>query len=184
MENVVYQGMTFEPFIKREEIQKEIQRLAVEIERDCQTDNPIFLCVLNGAYVFAADLYRAINIPKSEITFIRFKSYEGTASTGAVKQIMGLVDDLSDREVIIIEDIVDTGVTAVQLRKKLADYKPKCVKMVTLLFKPDSLKQGTKPEYVGFSIPSRFILGYGLDIDGMARNLPDIYVLKEKETQN
>ena len=181
MENVVYQGMTFEPFIKRDEIQKQIKRLAAEIKRDCQSDNPIFLCVLNGAFVFAADLYREIDLPKSEITFIRFKSYEGTSSTGAVKQIMGLVDDLSGRDVIIIEDIVDTGVTAVQLRKKLAEYGTKSVKMVTLLFKPDSLKQGTPPEYVGFSIPSRFILGYGLDIDGMARNLPDIYVLKTED---
>ncbi len=181
MKNVVYQGMTFEPYIRREEINEQIKRLAAEIKRDCQSENPIFLCVLNGAFVFAADLYREIDLPKSEITFIRFKSYEGTSSTGDVKQVMGLVEDISGREVIIIEDIVDTGVTAVQLRKKLAEYAPKSVKMVSLLFKPDSLKQGTAPEYVGFSIPPRFILGYGLDIDGMARNLPDIYVLKKDE---
>ena len=180
MENeVVYQGMTFEPFIKRDEIKKQIKRLAAEIKRDYPNGDPVFLCVLNGAYVFAADLYRECDLPKSEITFIRFKSYEGTSSTGAVKQIMGLVDDISGRDVIIIEDIVDTGVTAVQLRKMLAEYKPKSVKMVSLLFKPDSLRQGTPPEYVGFSIPTRFILGYGLDIDGLARNLPDIYVLKD-----
>ena len=94
---------------------------------------------------------------------------------------MGLVDDISGRDVIIIEDIVDTGVTAVQLRKMLAEYSPKSVKMVSLLFKPDSLRQGMPPEYIGFSIPTRFILGYGLDIDGLARNLPDIYVLKEED---
>ena len=179
MENVVYQGMTFEPFIRREEIQKQIQRLADEIMRDYKDDNPLFLCVLNGAFVFAADLFRLCQFPKSEIAFIRFKSYEGTSSTGEVQQILGLNEDITGRSVIIVEDIVDTGVTAVQLRKVLAERNPKSVKMAALLFKPASLKQGTAPEYVGFNIPSRFILGYGLDIDGMARNLPDIYVLKQ-----
>ena len=179
MANVVYQGMTFEPFISREEIKQQIHRLAEEIKRDCQDDNPIFLCVLNGAFMFAADLFRECDFPKAEISFIRIKSYEGTSSTGKTKEIMGLVDDISGRNVIIIEDIVDTGTTAVQMRKILMQRNPKSVKMAALLFKPGSLKQGEAPEYVGFSIPSRFILGYGLDIDGMARNLPDIYVLKE-----
>ncbi|MBR1803429.1 MAG: hypoxanthine phosphoribosyltransferase [Muribaculaceae bacterium] len=181
MEDLVYQGMTFEPFITRGEIQERVQRLAEEIKRDCTSDNPLFLCVLNGAFIFAADLFRACDFPTAEISFIRFKSYEGTSSTGKVKQLMGLTDDIAGRDVIIVEDIVDTGVTAVQMRKVLAERNPRSVKMASLLFKPDSLKQGTAPEYVGFSIPSKFILGYGLDIDGQARNLPDIYVLKEEK---
>ena len=171
--------MTFDPFIGRDEIKKQIKRLAAEIKRDCHDDNPIFVCVLNGAFMFAADLIRECDFARQEITFIRFKSYEGTSSTGQVKQVLGLNEDIRGREVIIVEDIVDTGVTAVQLRNALLSHEPKSLKMVSLLFKPDSLKQGSAPEYVGFSIPSRFILGYGLDIDGMARNLPDIYVLKQ-----
>lgn len=179
MADITINGFTFEPYIEREKIAEQIQRVATEISRDCKTSNPLFLCVLNGAFMFAADLIRHVNLPMAEITFIRFKSYEGTTSTGVVKEIMGLNEDISGREIIIIEDIVDTGTTAVQLRALLEEHNPASVKMATLLFKPESLKQGTAPEYVGFSIPSRFILGYGLDFDGAARNLADIYVLKE-----
>ena len=179
MKEVTYQGMTFEPFITREEIQREVVRVAQEIKRDCTTDNPLLLCVLNGAFMFAADLMRACDIPQAEIAFIRFKSYEGTSSTGAVKQIMGLTEDITDREVIIVEDIVDTGVTATKLRSILAGHCARSVKMAALLFKPASLREGMPPEYIGISIPSKFIIGYGLDLDGKARNLPDIYVLKQ-----
>ena len=116
----------------------------------------------------------------AEVTFIRFKSYDGMSSTGTVKEIMGLSEDITDRNVLIVEDIIDSGVTATQLRKELEKRNPKSVKMVSLLFKPDALTVGRGPDYVGFEIPSKFILGYGLDLDGQARNLPDIYVLKEK----
>lgn len=181
MKDLVYKGMTFEPYITRDEIRQQVERVAAEIKRDCQTSNPLFVCVLNGAFIFAADLFRACDIPEAEITFIRFKSYEGTSSTGQVKQIMGLTEDIAGREIIIVEDIVDTGLTAVQMRKMLAEHNPISVKMASLLFKPDSLKQGSAPEYVGFNIPSKFILGYGLDLDGLARNLSDIYVLKQEK---
>lgn len=179
MADITINGLTFEPYITREEIAEQIQRVAKEIQKDCTTDNPLFLCVLNGAFMFAADLIRQVNLPMSEITFIRFKSYEGTTSTGVVKEIMGLNEDITGREIVIIEDIVDTGVTAMQLRAMLADHNPKSVKMASLLYKPESLKAGKAPEYVCFEIPSRFILGYGLDLDGAARNLDEIYVLKE-----
>jgi hypoxanthine phosphoribosyltransferase len=181
MKEVTYQGLTFEPYIKREEISGQVQRLAQEIKRDYDGKNPLFLCVLNGAFIFAADLFRACDMHDAEITFIRFKSYEGMASTGDVKEIMGLTEDITGRHIIIVEDIIDSGVTASQLRKELAKHEPASVKMVSLLFKPEALKVGTGPEYVGFEIPSKFILGYGLDLDGLARNLPDIYVLKEKK---
>ena len=180
-EEVTYNGLTFVPFISRDEIAAQVSRVAAELRRDCTTDNPIFLCVLNGAFMFAADLFRQCDFPAAEIAFIRFKSYEGMSSTGNVRQIMGLSEDITGRDVIIVEDIVDTGVTAEQLKKTLAAHNPHSGRMATLLYKPDSLKQGNPPEYIGFSIPSRFILGYGLDINGMARNLPDIYVLKEQD---
>lgn len=178
MSQVTIKGLTFEPYIQRDEIQKQVERVAGEIRRDYEGNDtaPIFLCVLNGSFVFAADLFRAVNFEHSEIAFIRFKSYEGTSSTGSVKQVMGLAEDITDRDVIIVEDIVDTGVTAQQLRATLEAKNPRSVKMATLLFKPESLTAGTAPEYVGFEIPSRFILGYGLDLDGEARSLPDIYV--------
>ena len=180
MDTVTYQGLTFEPYITRQQIAEQVQRVAHEIERASTGDNPLFLCVLNGAFMFAADLFRACRLPKAEITFIRFKSYEGTSSTGNVQQVMGLVEDIKGRDVIIIEDIVDTGVTAHQLRQLLLEREPRSVKMATLLFKPGSLTMGTPPEYVGFEIPSKFIIGYGLDLDGQARNLSDIYVVKSE----
>ena len=179
MDTVTYQGLEFEPYLTREQIAKQVQRVAGEIKRDCQSDNPLFLCVLNGAFVFAADLFRACDLPHAEITFIRFKSYEGTSSTGRVREIMGLTEDIQGRDIIIIEDIVDTGVTAYPLRQMLIGHNPASVKMATLLYKPGSLKLGTPPEYVGFEIPSKFIIGYGLDLDGQARNLSDIYVVKQ-----
>ena len=179
MEEVTYQGLTFEPYIRRDEIAAQVQRLADEIKRDYEGEVPLFLCVLNGSFIFAADLFRACDLHDAEITFVRFKSYEGMESTGAVKQVMGLTEDITGRHVLIVEDIIDSGVTAAKLREELAKRNPKSVKMVSLLFKPEALEVGTGPEYVGFEIPRKFILGYGLDLDGLARNLPDIYVLKE-----
>lgn len=181
MADITINGLTFEPYISREKIAEEIRRVANEIKHDCTSESPLFLCVLNGAFLFAADLMRMVDMPLSEITFLRFKSYEGTTSTGVVKEIMGLNENIEGREIIIIEDIVDTGVTAVQLRALLMEHKPASVKMASLLFKPTSLKSGTAPEYVCFEIPSRFVLGYGLDLDGAARGLDEIYVLKENK---
>ena len=178
MQEVTYQGMTFVPYIKREAIAEQVQRLAGEIMRDYQDEAPLFVCVLNGSFIFAADLFRACDLHDADITFVRYKSYVGTESTGEVKPVMGLTEDITGRHVLIVEDIIDSGITADRLRKDLAMHNPKSVKMVSLLFKPEALKVGSAPEYVGFEIPRKFILGYGLDLDGLARNLPDIYVLK------
>ncbi len=171
--------MTFVPYIKESTIQGRIAEIAAQITKDYSGLRPLFLCVLTGAFPFAADLFRSVNID-AEISFIRLKSYEGTSTTGKVKEVMGLTENLEGRDVIIIEDIVDTGTT---IKKLVEDLKAKgttSVKVASLLFKPESLLHDVKPDYVGFSIPSKFIIGFGLDLDGLARNLRDIYVLEEK----
>lgn len=180
MQETVVKGMTFVPYLSEAEIQQQVSRVAREIKASVDPANaPIFVCVLNGAFMFASDLIRACDMPQAAITFIRLKSYEGTSSTGVIKEVMGLSENLEGRDVIIIEDIVDTGITAKALRETLAQHHPKSVKMATLLFKPESLTTGAEPEFVGFKIPSRFIIGYGLDLDGEARGLRDILVLKD-----
>ncbi len=179
MNRVTYQGLTFEPYIEKARITERINALARQIEKDCEGRRPLFLCVLNGAFPFAADLFRAVQLPDSEIQFIRLKSYEGTGSTGKVKEVLGLADDIEGRTVIVVEDIVDTGRTIRRLLDDLAKKNPADLKVATLLYKPEANIENVKPDYVGFEIPSKFIIGFGLDIDEQARNLPDIWVKTE-----
>lgn len=179
MKQVTYNGLTFEPYIRREQIDRRIKELAGVITEEYKGRNPLFLCVLNGAFPFAADLFRAIDFD-AEISFIRLKSYEGMDSTGVVKEVIGLSEDIEGRAIIIVEDIVDTGNTISGLLDTLKEKKPSEIKVATLLFKPEALQKDIKPDYVGFAIPRKFIIGFGLDIDGLARNLDDIYVLKEE----
>jgi len=179
MKQVSYNGLTFEPFIEREKIQARILELAREITEQYRGRRPLLVCVLNGAFPFAAELFLNIDTD-AEISFIRLKSYEGISSTGTVKEIMGLHDDIEGRPVILVEDIVDTGQTIKRLVDTVSAKNPAEVKIATLLFKPESLQCDVKPDYVGFAIPPKFIIGFGLDLDGLARNLQDIYVLKEQ----
>ena len=177
MREVTYDGMTFVPYITKEQIKKRVGELAREMEHDCKDRVPYFLCVLNGAFIFASDLFRAIEID-AEISFIRLKSYKGTKSSGNVQEVAGLSENLHGRKIIVIEDIIDTGNTIDKLIKIIKERGAEDVKVATLLFKPQSLQKPIKPTYTGFEIPSRYVIGYGLDIDGRARNLRDIYICK------
>ena len=178
---VTYEGLTFEPYISHDTISARVKELSKDIMADCAGKSPLFVCVLTGAFPFASDLFMACEEMDAEIAFIRVKSYDGTGSTGKVNEILGLTKDVEGRSVIIVEDIVDTGKNISHLIELIKEQKPADVKIATLLFKPEALVHDVKPDYVGFSIPKNFILGYGLDINGRARNLKDIYVLKEEE---
>ena len=158
-------------------IAEAVSRIAARINSELAEKVPVFLAVLNGAFIFAADLLREIRIP-CEISFIRLKSYEATSSTGSVKTMIGLeAADLADRTVVIIEDIVDTGLTVDSLSAQLNDKRVGDLRIATLLFKPSSYKFAARPDYVGFEIPDQFVVGYGMDYCGEGRNLKDVYVL-------
>ncbi len=173
-------GLSFVPYLTRDKIAEQVKRVASEIRRDLKDSEPVFICVLNGAFMFAADLYREIGINNSVITFVKYSSYEGTSTTGKVKEVIGLKENIEGKDVVIIEDIVDTGLTAVKMIEDLKKRNPKSVRFATLLHKPESSKTGYTPDYVAFSIPPKFIIGYGLDLDGKVRNLKDIFINREE----
>ena len=164
----------FEVFLKEEDIQKEIKRVASEINSDYKDKEPLFLCILNGSFMFAADLLKDVNIP-CNVSFVKVASYQGTDTTGKVKELMGLQEDVTGRHVIIIEDIVDTGYTMRDVLESLAEKNAASVNVCALLCKPDKLKVDINLKYLAMNIPNGFIVGYGLDYDGFGRNSRDIY---------
>lgn len=177
MASVKIKDKVFNLSIPEETIIGQVKRVAAEINRDLADSNPIFLCVLNGAFMFAGDLMKHVNIP-SEISFVKLSSYSGTESTGRVKQLIGLSDTLRGRTVVIVEDIVDTGLTMLRLLDLIREHEPKEVRICSLLVKPDKLKVDLHIDYVAMEIPNEFIVGYGLDYDEQGRNLPAIYTVE------
>lgn len=177
MQEVTLHDKTFRILIDAEKIQARVHDIAMQINAEYHGRTPLFLGVLNGAFLFAADLFKGITLT-CEISFIRVSSYSGTSSTGQVKNLMGVNMDIANRDIIVIEDIVDTGDTMEYLLKELEIRKPASIKIATMVFKPTALKHDFKPDYVGFEVPPDFLVGYGLDYDGLGRNLNDIYILK------
>lgn len=172
---VKYEGMEFAESISANEIQEAVNRVATAINADYAGREPLFVCVLNGAFMYASDLMKRITLP-CEITFVRMKSYEGTETTGKVNMLIPLQVDVKGRDVIVIEDIVDTGITMHAFMEELRKMGAKSVELTSMLYKPESLRyEDVKPKYYGLAIPPAFIIGYGLDINEKARNLDSIY---------
>jgi len=178
MDSIQIKDKKFAVSIRREDIQKEVIRVANEINRDLKGKNPLFLSVLNGSFMFTADLMKHITIP-CEISFIKLASYQGVSSTGVIKEVIGINEDLAGRTVVIVEDIIDTGFTMQRLLETLGTRNPKDIHIASLLVKPDKLKVNLNIEYNAMRIPNDFIVGYGLDYDGFGRNYPDIYTVIE-----
>lgn len=174
-------GKQFQPYITAAEIDKQVKRLGAEINKDYNGQRPLFIAILNGSFMFAADLFKELSID-AEICFIKLASYKGTRSTGHVITSIGLDESLKDRHVIILEDIVDTGKTLHEFMPQLVDQQPASLKIASLLHKPEALIFPIKIDYLGFSVPNKFLLGYGLDFDGLARNLKEIYQLIGEES--
>jgi hypoxanthine phosphoribosyltransferase len=168
----------FIPYLTAAEIDVQIKRLGVEINRDFQGKKPLFIAILNGSFMFASDLFKELTID-AEICFIKLASYKGTRSSGHVITSIGLDAVLKGRDVIILEDIVDTGKTLNEFLPQLRDQQPASLKIVALLHKPDALVHPITIDYLGFNVPDKFLLGYGLDYDGLARNLKEIYQLTD-----
>ncbi|WCM43305.1 hypoxanthine phosphoribosyltransferase [Flavobacterium sp. CBA20B-1] len=168
---------TFVPFISAAEIDKEIQRIAKDLHNNFQNEVPVFLVVLNGAFMFAADLLKHYTTP-AQVSFVKVASYQGTETTGKVNQLLGLDVDLTNKHVVIVEDIVDTGTTITAIQQVINTQKVKSMQVAALFFKPEAYTQTVEINHVGFRIPNKFIVGYGLDYNKQGRNLPEVYQIK------
>lgn len=176
MSSIKLHDKTFDTYLSEEEIQEKIRNIATSINTDYRDRRPLFIAILNGSFMFAADLFKYLTID-AEICFIKLASYRGMKSSGNVITAIGLDQDLFGRDVVIIEDIVDTGKTLNEFLPKLDHQQPASLKIAALLHKPEATQYPLHIDYVGFSIPNKFVVGYGLDYDGLGRNLKEIYQL-------
>lgn len=176
MSTIQIKDKKFSLSIPEEKIQEAVRNVGHQINNDLAGSNPLFICVLNGAFMFAGDLMKTINFP-CEITFVKLSSYEGLYTTGNVKEVIGLNEKIIDRNVVVVEDIVDTGITMERILNSLDAKGAKSIRVATFLQKPDALQRNIKVDYVAMKIPNDFIVGYGLDYDGYGRNLKEIYTV-------
>jgi hypoxanthine phosphoribosyltransferase len=178
MSSVKLHDKTFGPYLTEEEIQTKIREIANQLSHDYNGKRPLFIAILNGSFMFAADLFKYLTID-AEICFIKLASYSGMKSSGKVTTAIGLDQDLYGRDVVIVEDIVDTGKTLHEFLPKLNHQQPRSLKIAALLHKPEATQFPLQIDYLGFSIPNKFVVGYGLDFDGLGRNLKEIYQLAD-----
>lgn len=181
MQEVQLKDLTFIPFLNEDTIQNRVREMATEINEKLKGSEPIFICILNGSFLFATDLFRQITIKDAEISFVKMASYSGTTSSGRVLTLLGLDVELFNRTVVIVEDIIDTGTTMSDFLPQLVKKGPKQIFITSLLTKPTALKHHLDIDQVGFEIEDKFVVGYGLDYNGLGRNLNAIYQLKESE---
>jgi hypoxanthine phosphoribosyltransferase len=176
MSEIQVHDKRFKTFISKKEISDQVERLGAEINKDLHGKRPLFIAILNGSFMFASDLFKTLSV-EAEVCFIKLASYQGIKSTGNVVTSIGLDVPLKDRDVIVVEDIVDTGKTLSEFLPQLHAQSPASVRIAALLLKPDALQYPIHIDYVGFRVPTKFLLGYGLDYDGLGRNLDEIYQL-------
>jgi len=177
MHTIQVHDKKFVPYLSAQAIGEKVRELAARISEDYKGKRPLFLAVLNGSFLFAADIFRNLEI-EAEISFIKLASYKGTTSSGNVITAIGLEESLHDRHVILLEDIIDTGKTLHEFLPQLEHQGPASIRIAALLTKPEALKYPVHADYTGFAIPNKFVVGYGLDYDGLGRNIPEIYQLE------
>lgn len=179
MDKIKLLDKEFKRYIPYEKVKEAVKRIAREISRDHKGDDVLFICILNGSFMFTSELLKEVKIEQPEVTFLKLSSYEGTDTTGQVKKLIGLNEPIEGRTLVVLEDIIDTGITIVEVMNLLKAHKPKAVKIATMLLKPDKF-QGKMPiDYVGIEIGNDFIVGFGLDYNQKGRNLKDIYKVVE-----
>ena len=174
MAAIIVHDKQFDTYLSEEMIQEQVKRIAEQINKDYAGKRPLFIAILNGSFMFASDIFKQLSL-EAEICFIKLASYKGMKSSGKVVSTIGLEEDIFGKDVIIVEDIVDTGKTLHHFLPKLLHQQPKSLKIVTLLHKPEATEFPLTLDYVGFSIPNKFVVGYGLDYSGLGRNLKEIY---------
>lgn len=175
MDRIKLHDKEFEIFITHKKVMEAISRVAAEISHDLKNDDVLFICVLNGSFMFTTELFKLVELNQPEVTFLKLSSYDGTDTTGQVKRLIGLNEPVQDRTLVVIEDIIDTGITIVEVMDILKEHNPKNVKIATLLLKPDKFKNKMPIDYVGIEIGNDFIVGFGLDYNQKGRNLKSIY---------
>ena len=180
MKKVTILDKEFELFIPYEKIRSTVEEMAEKMNNDLKDKNPLFICILNGSFMFAAEIFKRISMLDAEISFVKLASYSGTSTTGSVKELIGLNEDLAGRTVVVLEDIVDSGITIAKTIEQIKSKNPLEIKIATLLLKPEALQVKVPLDYIGIEIPNDFIVGYGLDYNGRGRNLIDIYKVTEK----